>query len=413
MSSSFKVKIKTKKKVYKYKIRKSVFWFVLLILPLFAVFSFKSCHTPESPRLIRAAICGAVNHNAVFTLREGADLSILIRLANGLKPLADVHRIDFNHTVQNDSVYHIPQLFGRENKAIRANLFDSLHRAEDVSFNTFSNSLTAKSINQDVKVYTVLYVGQPAVFVLINYYPDFNRINFVHIPHSTVFLNNDYRLIDMFFSLDIRPTMRIVANKLKQHIDYYLIQDRFGFIDLIDVLGGVDVKLDEEYAREYNFKPGWNKLDGFHAWEYIRFMDWKNLQMTVKRDRKIDLISKDNFQIDANKLEYVYEVRNQRQRYVLQGMRKAFVGLPVNKQLDVITHFEEVFQTDMDISFLNELYKDILETKDFSFGSLPGYYSNEKNNLYFYPDLPGFEMLRQQEIRRNLEKKQRSGQTVY
>jgi anionic cell wall polymer biosynthesis LytR-Cps2A-Psr (LCP) family protein len=226
-------------------------------------------------------------------------------------------------------------------------------------------------------------------------------------------MNNEYRLVDLYYSLDIYPTMRIVANKLKQHIDYYLIQDRFEYMDLIDLLGGIEVKLDKEFAKEYNLKADVQRLDGFYAWEYIRFMDWKNLKMTVTKDRQKDLIRNDNFQIEANNLQYIYEVRNQRQRYVLQGMRKSFVNLTPDQQMDVVQNFDKVFRTDMDLKFLMNLYKDLLSTKEFSFGSLPGYYVHDKNNLYYYPDLPNFEMLRQQEIRQNLEKQRRKGQTVY
>lgn len=409
------VKVKVKQKPdSRYRRRKSFFWFLMSVVPvLLILFISKSCSRAEPVRHVRAGICGAVNHEAVYTLREGSDLSILVRMAGGFNLFADTKKVNLDLMVQNDSIYHIPEAGGESATAMRLKFMEELNKSENAAFASLAKEVDNTGDAQDIKMYSILYVGQPAVFVLINYYPQFHRINFVHLPHSTLFMNNEYRLVDLFYSLDIYPTMRIVANKLKQHIDYYLIQDRFEYMDLIDLLGGIDVKLDKEFAKEYKLKAEVQRLDGFYAWEYIRFMDWKNLKMTVAKDRQKDLIRNDNFQIEANNLQYIYEVRNQRQRYVLQGMRKSFVNLTPDQQMEVVQNFDKVFRTDMDLKFLMNLYKDLLSTKEFSFGSLPGYYAQDKTNLYYYPDLPNFEMLRQQEIRRDLEKQRRKGQTVY
>jgi hypothetical protein len=79
----------------------------------------------------------------------------------------------------------------------------------------------------------------------------------------------------------------------------------------------------------------------------------------------------------------------------------------------VIDHFKDVFQTDMSTSLLMDLYKDILSTKQFSFGALPGYYRSVDNKLFFYPDLPNFEMLEKEKIREWLVIKTNKAQTVY
>jgi anionic cell wall polymer biosynthesis LytR-Cps2A-Psr (LCP) family protein len=207
--------------------------------------------------------------------------------------------------------------------------------------------------------------------------------------------------------------MRILEHTLQQKIDYYLIQDRFNFIDLIDLLGGVNINLDKPYADEYNLKPGKNNLDGYYAWEYIRFLDWRNVKMTVKSEKKKDLVRQDNFEMDPRTMEMTYEMRNQRQRYVLEGMRRSFQNLSTADQLYVIENFKNVFRTDMKADFLNMLYKDILSTPSFSYGNVPGYYSVEGSKLFFYPDLPSFEMIRKREIRTYLEKRKDKNQVVY
>ncbi len=367
----------------------------------------------ENPqRFIRVGICGAINRPAVYTVREESDLAMLIMLAHGLTPGADIQKINLDSIVRNDSIYHIPA-HGARNYSRTISFMREMNKSINMSFTDVSKEITAKSNEKEIKQFSILYVGLPAVYVLINYYPEFNRINFVHLPHSAVFLHNEYRLSDIFFTFGISPTMKILENRLKQKIDFYMIQDRFAFIDLIDRLGGVDIGLDEEYAREYELQGGQQNIDGFHAWEYIRFLDWKNLKINARNDKTINLIQKDNFQVDPKTLERIYETRNQRQRYVLLGMRKSFIALEPDRQLDVIKNIHNEFRTDMTNEFLMELYTDLLSTRNFGFGSLPGYYSSEGNNLYFYPDLPDFDMLRKQEIRRYLEIRKGKEQTIY
>jgi anionic cell wall polymer biosynthesis LytR-Cps2A-Psr (LCP) family protein len=367
----------------------------------------------ENPhRLIRVGICGAINRPAVYTVREGSDLAMLVMLAHGFTPDADINKVNLDSVVRNDSIYHIPAHGGR-NYSRTISVMREVNKSINMAFRDVSKEITSSANEDEIKQYSILYVGLPAVYVLINYYPEFHRINFVHLPHSAVFLHNEYRLSDIFFTFGIAPTMRILENRLKQKIDFYMIQDRFAFIDLINKLGGVDISLDEEYAREYELKQGQQNIDGFHAWEYIRFLDWKNLKLNVQNDKTINLIQKDNFQVDPKTWERIYETRNQRQRYVLLGMRKSFINLEPEQQLNVIKNIHNEFRTDMTNEFLMDLYTDLLSTRNFGFGSLPGYYSAEGKNLYFYPDLPDFDMLRKQEIRRYLEIRKEKEQTIY
>lgn len=397
----------------KYRNRKFFFWTVLLIiLLLITLFTFRYCsHEPEE-RYIRVAVCGCVKQPAVYTMRESSDLAMLVTRANGFKLNADVLRVDLDKIVKHDSVYHIP-CKKKEFSNASFKLVSEINTEIKRSYTDLTNQVVAESNDKEIKFYSILYVGIPAVFVLINYYPEYDRINFVHIPHSTLFLNNEYRLIDLFFTVGIYPTMRIVENRLKQKIDFYLIQDRFNFIDLINMLGGVNVKLDKPYAEEYEFNPGANELDGFHAWEYIRFLDWKNLPMVVKSEKKKDLVRLDNFSIDPRTMERIYEMRNQRQRHVLEAMRTSFLGMSKVNQLDVVDNFKDVFRTDMTTEFLMELYSDLLSTPNFSYGNIPGYYSAEGDKLFFYPDMPSFELLKRKEIRTYLENRKDKTQTIY
>lgn len=397
----------------KYKKRKTYFWLTLCCVLILSISFYLTVNATVNPhRLIRVGICGAINRPAVYTMREGADLAMLVMAAHGFTPNAEMQKLNLDNIVSNDSIYHIPAKGGSSySKTI--SFMKEVNKSINASFEENSKEITAKSDDKEIKQYSILYVGLPAVYVLINYYPEFHRINFVHIPHSAVFLYNKYRLSDLFFTMGIHPTVKVLENRLKQKIDFYMIQDRFAFIDLIDRLGGVNINLDKEYSKEYELNAGQQNIDGFHAWEYIRFMDWKNLKLNVQSDKSINLIQKDNFHVDPKTWERVYETRNQRQRYVLLGMRKSFVGLSLDKQLDVIQNINNLFTTDMTNEFLMGLYTDLLSTRNFAFGSLPGYYKSEGNSLYFYPDLPNFDMLRKQEVRKLIETTTEKEQTIY
>lgn len=402
-----------KRGMSRYRRRKFWFWSILIILLLLGIVLFLLfSRTKVEHQLIRVASCGCVNHRAVYTMREGSDMAMLIRMSNGFSVNADVARVNLERIVMHDSVYHIPCL-GLGGNSKRAEFISAINQSIKTSYTDLSKQVVATSKDKEIEMFSILYVGMPAVYVIINYYPEFHRISFMHIPHSALFINTEYRLVDMFFTFGVYPTMRILENNLKQKIDFYLIQDRFNFIDLIDLLGGVEVNLDVPYADEYKLKPGKEVIDGYHAWEYIRFLDWRNLPMKVQSGRKMDLIREDNFQVDPNVLEVIYETRNQRQRHVLEGMRKSFINMSPSDQMYVVDGFKNVFRTDMSNEFLMKLYRDLLSTPNFSYGSIPGYYSTEGNKLYFYPDLPSFEMLRKKEIRTYLEKRHNKNQIIY
>ena len=135
--------------------------------------------------------------------------------------------------------------------------------------------------------------------------------------------------------------------------------------------------------------------------------------MKVNNDKTLDLVRQDNFEADPRTWEMIYEMRNQRQRYMLEGMRNAFKSMTKPEQLNIVSHFKDVFQTDMPVDFLMKLYEDVLSTKNFSYGNLPGYYSEIGDKLFYYPDIPSFDMLRRSEIRTYLEKRKERKQTVY
>jgi anionic cell wall polymer biosynthesis LytR-Cps2A-Psr (LCP) family protein len=261
---------------------------------------------------------------------------------------------------------------------------------------------------------TILYVGFPAVYMLINYYPDQKRVSIVHIPHSTILLNNDYRLIDIFFTLGIDPTIKILENALNQHINYYLIQDRFSFIDLVNMLDGIDLPIDQPFAEAYHLKSGNKHVDGFYAWEYIRFLDMKRMNRKLMTEKGVDLVRTDNFKIPARDLQLGYEMRQYRQRNVMNALRHAYGLADAAEKGTIIRNIMKSLETNIGMELVSSLYRDVLSTPSFSYATIPGYYSNDDDQLYYYPDIPAFKLMRNEEIRKYLgQDKNKKPQVIY
>jgi anionic cell wall polymer biosynthesis LytR-Cps2A-Psr (LCP) family protein len=393
-----------------YKNRKRWFWSVLSLIFIGISLVFYYCSTPSAVKnnnVISVAICGEIQHPAVYHIAEGSDLGQLIRAGDGLTYEADIRKLDLSKVVMNDTVYHIP----RRPYETTSNLNKDLQKALSNQYK--QNPEPFSMPDKGIKKITVLYVGFPAVYMLINYYPDQKRVSIVHIPHSTLFMDNDYRLIDIFFTIGIKPTVQMLEHTLQQQIDYYLIQDRFSFIDLVDLLGGIDLQLDAAFAEAYKLKPGNAHLDGFYTWEFIRFLDIKRMNVNYTNGNNIDLTRNDNFKIPPKNLQLAYELRQYRQRMVMNSLRSAYNKMSATEQLNVINKITRTFETDISKDLVLSLYKDVLSTPHFSFATLPGYYSDDPDKLYYYPDIPNLKLLLNQEIRKSLEVESGRKQTTY
>jgi len=402
----------------RYRKRKIWFWSVFILLLFSASGILYYCTTPETDNtkgLISVGICGEVNHDAVYHILEGSDLGQLIRFADGLTYNADIRKLDLNQIVLNDTIYHIP---GRGYKSVAENtMLTELEKA--ISVQARNTALPALYPDKDFRYVSILYVGFPAVYMLINYYPDQHRVSIVHIPHSTIFFNNDYRLIDVFFTLGIKPTVRMLENRLQQRIQYYVIQDRTSFIEMVNLLDGVDLDIDQPFADAYDLRSGNYHADGFYAWEYIRFLDIKRMhRVEINNNGKasssgIDLVRKDNFTIPASTRMHEYEIRQYRQRIVMNALRNAYAKTNPADQLAIINRIIKTFETDITGNEAISFYKDLLSSPKFSYGTLPGYYSNDATKLYYYPDIPGFKLLINKDLKRELDMKTGIEHTTY
>lgn len=392
--------------------RKIWLWSVfLLILALLLVIlikpSFNSLKVKDET--IRVGICGEVRTPAVYTVIAGSDLAMLIRKAGGTTPYADIDNVPLEMITRNDSIYHIPS---RGIDGVGEELDSSVRAVMESNYVDATKEIANDLGSGQIRQINALYVGFPSVFILINYYPDLKRVTLTHIPHSSIFLDNNYRLVDLFFTIGIKPTINILENRLRQKIDYYLIQDRSSFIEMIDWLGGIDINIDKPFAEAYGIKDGQGHLNGHYAWEFVKFLDMRRIHRDITEGSKVDLVRMDNFTAKGEAWQLAYEYRQHRQKLVLEGMKRSYKEAGISRQVEILPEIAKTLETNVDIKLMLELYKDILSTQSYNFAPLPGYYKNDETRLFFYPDIPSYELLRREAIRKLLQD-EKVRQTIY
>ncbi|MFO8054410.1 MAG: LCP family protein [Bacteroidales bacterium] len=382
---------------------------------IFLLILLRGCETNNltSPtKNIRAGICGEVQRPAVYDISADADLSTLIRKANGLTNFADIKNISLDQPIDNDSIYHIPGLGKPKGDSTHFNLFKIYNSSFARGASELPDTTHLLSGDPHIKQINVLYVGLPAVYIIINYFPELDRVNLTHIPHSSLLLSNNYRLIDIFFTLGIEPTKDIIERQLEIKLDYFIVQEKESFVQMIDHLDGVEVNLDEHFAETYDLSPGKSRIDGFHAWEYIRFLDFKRIKRKFDKYEQQNMTISDVFKADPEHLTNAYVLRHQRQRYVIKAMRKSFDQLNIAQKIKTIKNVQQTVETNLTVKEILNLYRNMFSVPDFSYGRIPGRFIREKNNVYFFPDAPSFEAMREN-MKRNLIKQMEKQKTIY
>ena len=398
-----------------YRRRQITFWGILVLLlavaairifmPLYAV------GQDEPHPVIRAGICGEVRQPAVYSMPRGSDLSMLIRRAGGLSPDADTGPLDLSLQLSNDSIYHI----GSRPVEARIRVDEPYYEASLASLPGADYLAGLQPPERELPPeINILYVGLPAMFVIINYMPQLGRVNLTHLPAATVFPHSRLRLVDAFLLLGPGPVLRLISHQLQIPLAHYIIQDKFGFQQMIDLLGGVELDADEAFSSHYRLRGGRMRLNGFHTWEYVRFLDMRRIQLIRTDLRPQDLITEDPYTADPTLWQQAYELRHQRQRYVLEAVRQAFNQLPLAVQMNRLTQVVQTFETDLTAAHVAGLYQDqAFSLPAYSYGQLGGYYENNGKNLFFYPDIPSFTMLRNELIREALVEKETKRKTIY
>ncbi len=382
---------------HNYQKRKLVFW---ILLSAGFVIAFLWILFPHFSRIgsrkheIQAGICGEVVNPGIYTCPEGADLAMLIRRAGGLTSHADIRNIDLDYLIFNDSIYHIPARLSRRRTVPEEDLFIDPEKMPFVPEKQHAKPFDDILDYPEIRQLNILYSGDSRTFILINYFPDYKLANLLLIPYTTVLYSSGITLQDLFFTQGVQQTMRVLENQFSIKIDHYLIQQRGSFIDMIDSLKGVEVKISEEFAASYNLTAGTLHLDGHHAWEFIRFMGHPYGYSEI---RSFGLM------LDPYRSPAIYKAalitRHHNHHHLMQSMQESFKQLNSAEQILGLYKLYRSVETDVSLNTiwgLYWLYQDITGPIRVSYGLFPGYYDDE---TFYYLDTPSYNKLKQVFIR--------------
>ena len=383
----------------KFRYRKRVFIIAsVFVIAAFLYFLFAPFLNNERvvSKYINVGICGAINEPAVYNMQEGKILANLILAGNGLNINADIDRLDLDELLVKNKIYHIP--YSKEAVSVDKNTVVSI--AEKDSMDNNSPISSRENINETTDI-NILYIGYPALFFVITYKENINKLVLTYIPYSTVFLDDNFRMIDIFFTLGLNSTVDVLQKSLNKKIDYYYMQDKPSFVNMINKMGGLDIVVDEDFADEYSIKTGKQVLDGRMIYEYISFVKG---------------FSRNNA-LDFNKYQALLNNnRRSRQREVVTAIYNR-VGEEFEK--DKIAFCKSVFvagesETNIDILDFTSIMMKILKMNSMSFDAIPGMYKHVGSKLYYIAANDGFEYFVKLKKRRvfNLNK-EKVNQIIY
>ena len=120
------------------------------------------------------------------------------------------------------------------------------------------------------------------VMFLASFDPAKNDVAVLSLPRDTRVKIPGYQGLDKINHAyaygGVKLAKQTVANLLRVPIHYYVLLNWQGFIDIIDLIGGIDyyVEQDMDYEDPYadlkiHFEQGFQHLDGKKAGEYVRF----------------------------------------------------------------------------------------------------------------------------------------------
>ncbi|MGI6263037.1 MAG: LCP family protein [Succiniclasticum sp.] len=118
--------------------------------------------------------------------------------------------------------------------------------------------------------------------VVMSFDPDEHKISMVSIPRDTMVRlpgHRDYDKINAAYAYGgVAMAKQTVANLLRIPIHYYALVNWQGFIEVMNIIGGVDLYVDKDmhYEDPYadlviDIKHGYQHLDGKKSGQYVRF----------------------------------------------------------------------------------------------------------------------------------------------
>ncbi len=120
--------------------------------------------------------------------------------------------------------------------------------------------------------------------LLLSFEPQKNEVALLSIPRDTKVILPGHRDPDKINAAyaygGVVMAKQTVANLLKVPVHYYALANWRGFIDCVNLIGGVDIYVEKDmyYEDPYadlliNIKHGYQHMDGKMAGEYVRFRE--------------------------------------------------------------------------------------------------------------------------------------------
>ncbi len=100
-----------------------------------------------------------------------------------------------------------------------------------------------------------------------------NKISMLSIPRdSYVYIRGEADKVNHAHSYGgMQLTMETLRSALGIDLDYYFTMDFDAVMELVDIIGGVEVDVQEPQASDLKLDVGVQKLDGYMAMEYVRY----------------------------------------------------------------------------------------------------------------------------------------------
>lgn len=125
-------------------------------------------------------------------------------------------------------------------------------------------------------------IGRTDTILVVKYDPPKQRVEVVWVPRDTrvrIPGYNYHQKVNVAYSLGgVDLTRRTVEQLLGVKIDYHLLVDFRGFVEAVDALGGVPVKIaramdydDQAQDLHIHLKPGEHLLSGVEALGFVRY----------------------------------------------------------------------------------------------------------------------------------------------
>ena len=211
------------------------------------------------------------------------------------------------------------------------NLYQSLNSVERIDIQRLNKTIELPKAS-DTKVFLVFSVGSEGLsegsvertgigrsrgamedgltdsIMLIVANPKSKKLGVVSFPRDLWLESYGSRINEVYKSRGVLELITALEGYSGLKIDHVIKSNFAGFVDVVNLLGGVDVFL-ETYARDSKSKlvlnPGCNKLDGKNALAFARSRHWQ-----VSMDSK-------NWRSDRSSSDFG---RIERQQYVLEEL---------------------------------------------------------------------------------------------